>query len=309
MLRFLELFRGKPEIPVRVLEFKELWNKSIVNVWKLLEILRFQFIYYRVITGRGLEFDRLREYTPEDDAKFIDWRAFARCRKPYVKVFKEERRLDIVFLVDVSTTMVLGTTRYTKNEYASILATTLALVSQSLGDRVCLVAFSDEIKKFVEPGISIDNVLQIAKALCDREIYGGGKNWRIVSPTILETFGPNTFVFILSDFIGEKRDLYDLLMKFSNKFKGVAGIMIRDPLDSYIPEGIGKIYIQDPMTGEVMLVDMDKIREEYNRTVEEEERKLKEVFLSYGSLFAKTLTNNFDFPGLILSLFGGRLWK
>ena len=231
------------KLNVSTLEFSDLWKKSIINVWKLVELLRFQFIYYKVITGKGVEFDRLREYTEGDDARFIDWNSYARTAKPHVKIFKEERMLDIIYIVDLSTTMTLGTTEIVKNEYASILATTLALVSHTLGDRVCMIGFSDEIKVFIDPSETIDTVLQIAKVLTDKNIYGGGKRWEVITPAVLETFGPDSFIFILSDFIGPKQELYDFILKASNKFEGVAGIMIRDPLDSYIPEGIGKIYI------------------------------------------------------------------
>ncbi|HIQ50017.1 MAG TPA: DUF58 domain-containing protein [Nanoarchaeota archaeon] len=297
------------KLNVSTLEFSDLWKKSIINVWKLVELLRFQFIYYKVITGKGIEFDRLREYTEEDDAKFIDWNSYARSGKPHVKIFKEERMLDIVYIVDLSTTMTLGTTEIVKNEYASILATTLALVSHTLGDRVCMIGFSDEIKVFIDPSTTIDTVLQIAKVLTDKNIYGGNKRWGVITPAVLETFGPDSFIFILSDFIGPKQELYDFVMKASNKFEGVAGIMIRDPLDSYIPEGIGKIYIQDPSSGEIALVDADKIRKEFNENAKKEEQEINNKFISSGALFTKVYTTEKDIVKVILNLFGERIWK
>lgn len=297
------------KLNVSTLEFNDLWKRSIINVWKLVELLKFQFIYYKVITSRGLEFDRLREYTEGDDARFIDWNSYARTGKPHVKIFKEERMLDIVYIIDLSTTMTLGTTELVKNEYTSILATTLALVSHTLGDRVCMIGFSDEIKVFIDPSETIDTVLQIAKVLTDKNIYGGGKRWGIITPAVLETFGPDSFIFILSDFIGPKDELYDFVLKASNKFEGVAGIMIRDPFDSYIPEGVGKIYIQDPLTGEVILVDADKIRDEFNENVRKEEEEIKSKFTEAGALFTKVYTTEKDIVKMIVNLFGERIWK
>ncbi len=297
------------KVNVSTLEFNDLWKRSIINVWKLVELLKFQFIYYKVITSRGIEFDRLREYTEADDARFIDWNSYARTGKPHVKVFKEERKLDIIYIVDLSTTMTLGTTELVKNEYASILATTLALVSHTLGDRVCMIGFSDEIKVFIDPSVSIDTVLQIAKVLTDKNIYGGEKRWGIITPAVLETFGPDSFVFILSDFIGPKEELYDFVLKASNKFEGVAGIMIRDPFDSYIPEGVGKIYIQDPATGEINLVDADKIRDEFNENARREEEEIKNKFTQAGALFAKVYTTEKNMVKMIVNLFGERIWK
>ncbi len=297
---------------VRTLDFHRLWKATIVNVWKLIELLRFKFIYYKVITGRGTEFDRLREYQEGDDAKFIDWNSYARTGKPHVKVFKEERLLDIVFIVDVSTTMTLGTTELVKNEIASLITSTLALASQTLGDRICLLAVSDEIKSFIEPSHTVETVLQIAKVLTDKRIYGGKNRWEIITHPVLETFGPDTFIFLISDFIAsekEKEALFDFILKAANRFKGVAGIMVRDPFDSFIPEGIGKIYMQDPITGEVMLVDADKVRDEFNKKAEKEEKEIEQRFVSTGSLFTKVLTTEYDIPSIILRLFGGKEWK
>ncbi len=296
-------------INVSVPDFNELWEKSVLNAWKLVELLKFQFIYYKIITGRGIEFDRLREYTENDDARFIDWNSYARTGKPHVKIFKEERKLNIIYVADLSTTMTLGTTEMVKNEYAALLVTTLALVSHTLGDRVCLIGFSDEIKVFIDPSLTLETVLQIARVLCKKEIYGGERKWGCITSPILETFPPDSFIFIISDFIGEKTQLYDFVLKAANKFEGVAGIMVRDPLDSYIPEGIGKIYVQDPVTGEISLVDADKIRDEFNKKTREEEAEIKERFIDAGALFAKTHTNEMDMVKLILELFGERLWK
>ncbi len=293
------------EIEVTTLDFKDLWSRAVKNVWKLVDILKFQFIYYKVITQRGLEFDRLREYTTSDDARFIDWNSYARTGKPHVKVFKEERKLNIIFVVDVSTTMALGTTELTKNQYASILTTTLALTSINLGDKASLIAFSDRIKTFIDPSISVDTVLQIGKTLCKPDLWGGPKDWKVITHPILETFPQDSFVFIISDFIGEKKYMYDFVLKAANHFEGVAGIMVRDPLDSYIPEGIGKMYVQDPDTGEVTLIDADDVRLAYNRKVKREEEKIKEKFMEAGALYVKTLTTNKDIVRLILDLFRG----
>ena len=297
------------DIEVQTLPFKQLWDLSIKNVWKLIDIMRFQFTYYKVITQRGIEFDRLREYTPGDDARFIDWNAYARTGKPHVKVFKEERKLDIIFVLDTSTTMTLGTVEWTKNQYASVLITTMALAVQALGDKVALISFSDGIKHLIDPSLSIDTVLQMADLLCRRETWGGRKEWEKIVHPILETFSMDSYLFIISDFIGEKSGFYDFLLKAANHFAGVGGIMVRDPMDSHIPEGIGRIYIQDPETGEIVLVDADEIRYEYNAEAEREEREINRKFVEAGALYTKTLTTNRNIPNVIMELFGESIWK
>ena len=291
---------------VSVLDFNQLLRQSSIQVWKLIDMLKFHLIFYKIVTGKGLEFDRLREYVSGDDAKLIDWNSFARTSKLFIKVFKEERLLDAVLVVDVSNTMTVGTTKLVKNEYASLLATTLAYTSSLIGDRVGLVCFSDKIKAQMEPSMGIDSVLQVAKILSSKSTYGGTKNWEIVKKNVLESFGLESYVFLISDFIGSTDVTFDFISKSASKFKKLLVFMLRDPLDSYIPKGIGYIYLRDPDTGEVALVNADKIREEYNRKAAEEEKALEEAVKGAGAEFIKIHTNE-DFIEAFVRFLKGKM--
>jgi len=57
--------------------------------------------YKSVFKGRGLEFADYRDYTQNDDASLIDWKASARANKTLVKEFVEERNLNVFLLIDV----------------------------------------------------------------------------------------------------------------------------------------------------------------------------------------------------------------
>ena len=50
---------------ISTLPFERIVKESSVKVWKLIDLLKFHMIFYKIITGKGLEFDRLREYTLE----------------------------------------------------------------------------------------------------------------------------------------------------------------------------------------------------------------------------------------------------
>ncbi|MHC4344530.1 MAG: DUF58 domain-containing protein, partial [Planctomycetota bacterium] len=58
--------------------------------------------YESVFKGRGMEFDEVREYTPGDDIRSIDWNVTARTGRPYIKRFVEEREMTVIFAVDLS---------------------------------------------------------------------------------------------------------------------------------------------------------------------------------------------------------------
>jgi len=83
--------------------------------------------YESAFRGRGMEFEEVREYTPGDDVRDIDWNVTARFGHPFVKVYREERELTIMLLVDVSSSCLFGTQRQLKQELAAELASVLAL--------------------------------------------------------------------------------------------------------------------------------------------------------------------------------------
>jgi uncharacterized protein (DUF58 family) len=292
------------------LGFDDILKESIKKLHKIIDALKFHLIFFKIITGKGLEFDRIREYTGFEDSDLIDWNSFAKTNKLFVKVFKEERYLDAVFFLDVSNTMTFGTTDLTKNEYASILITTLAYASHIIGDRVGFVSFSDKIKNIIEPSSSFDSILQIAKILSEKSSYGGIKNWKILK-TLLDYLGPESYVFFISDFINSDEETFDFILNGCAKFKRFVAIMLRDPLDSFIPEGIGYIYVSDMDTGETILINSDKIREKYNKRVAEEEKMIEERIKNSGADFIKIHTNE-DFVSTFikfLNIKGVEEWR
>src|SRR5690606_21827418 len=72
--------------------------------------------YQAAFKGRGMSFSEVREYSPGDDVKTIDWNVTARFSHPYVKIFEEERELTLMLLVDISPSSWFGTRMRTKRE-------------------------------------------------------------------------------------------------------------------------------------------------------------------------------------------------
>jgi uncharacterized protein (DUF58 family) len=276
---------------VSTLEPRRVVEEALKNSKRLVEQLRVLLVYKEIVTGKGLEFERLREYVPGDEAKMIDWNSLARTGDLYTKVFKEERMLDVVFVVDLSKSMTIGTTEIVKNEYASIVATSLARTALDAGDEVGLIGFSDERKVTVEPSLSDEIPFQFARNLSEESIYGESANWEHLKTSVLSSFSSDTFVFVISDFVNDSEKMYDFLMQCNDKFRGVFSIMVRDPLDSRLPEGVGKAYISDPETGEIDLVDVDEIRDDYNERARKKEAKVQRKIESTGGHFFKIHTD------------------
>ena len=99
--------------------------------------------YASVFKGRGMDFDRVRNYVAGDDVRAIDWNVTARTGDPYVKLFTEERELTILLMIDVSGSSDFGSTEDSKRELSAEAAGVLAASAIRNRDKVGLVLFTD----------------------------------------------------------------------------------------------------------------------------------------------------------------------
>src|SRR3954462_2175442 len=81
--------------------------------------------YHSAFKGRGMAFSEVREYTPGDDIRAIDWNVTARFGHPFIKVFEEERELTVMLLVDVSASGSFGTITQFKKDLVTELCAVL----------------------------------------------------------------------------------------------------------------------------------------------------------------------------------------
>jgi len=95
------------------------------------------------LRGRGLDFEELRHYAQGDDVRNIDWKATARLRSPYVRVYNEERERPVVLVVDQRSPMFFGSRRVMKSVAAAEVAALGAWRTLQVGDRVGAVVFNE----------------------------------------------------------------------------------------------------------------------------------------------------------------------
>lgn len=101
--------------------------------------------------GRGTEFDSLREYTPDDEFRTVNWKATARAGRPIVNQYQVEQSRDLLLMIDCGRLMhteIGGRPRLDRYLDAAVHLAYLAL---SQKDRVGLLAFDAEVRKFVAP--------------------------------------------------------------------------------------------------------------------------------------------------------------
>ena len=207
--------------------------------------------YHSVFKGRGMSFDQVRLYQPGDEIRMIDWNVSARMEDIYVKQFIEERELTVFLMVDASASQYFGTGGKSKRDAAAELGAMLAFSAIKNNDRVGLIIFTDEIEVFVPPKKGRKHVLRVIAEILEFEPKRTGTN----IAGAVEYFGRmckrSSVAFLISDFqdAGWVRPLHVACRRHD-----VIPIALVDSAESDLPS-MGTVWVEDPETGEVMLVD------------------------------------------------------
>ncbi|WP_433043388.1 DUF58 domain-containing protein [Dactylosporangium sp. CS-033363] len=223
--------------------------------WQVLRRLdgQLQGSYRTVFRGTGIDFADLREYTPEDDVRHIDWNVTARLDEPFVRQYTEDRELTAWLVLDLSASM-----RYQdsdgKDATLTELAVSLARLMTYGGNRVGAILYDNAAHLVLPPRAGRQHVLRILheleKASAKAPARGAtdlGAMLRLAAANIRR----RSLVFVVSDFIGEdwERELTRLTFRHE-----VVAIRVVDALELDLPD-LGLVVVEDAETGEQILVD------------------------------------------------------
>ena len=117
------------------------------------------------LRGRGLNFEEMRRYLPGDDVRHIDWRVTARTRKPFVRVYAEERDRPLLLIVDQRSSMFFGSVRAMKSVVAAEVAALAAWRVLNAGDRVGAIVFDDRDIDEIPPRRSREQVMRVLQSI------------------------------------------------------------------------------------------------------------------------------------------------
>jgi len=209
--------------------------------------------YHSVFRGRGIEFSEVREYTPGDEVRTIDWNVTARMGTPYVKKFVEERELVLYLLVDVSASNGFSSTPATKRELAAELAALLAFAADANNDKAGLIAFSDEVELYLPPKKGLQHVLRLARELIYLRPRGRGTDLGAALDYLMRVAKRPGVVFLISDFHARG---YEPALRLAAQKHDVSAISLSDPRELELPR-VGLINLKDPETGDELLIDTD----------------------------------------------------
>lgn len=101
--------------------------------------------------GPGTEFERLREYVPDDEFRRINWKATARRGTPISAEYETERSQNVVVLLDAGRLMAAVADGLTKLDHSLNAGLLLTYAASLRGDRVGLLAYADRVAAFLPP--------------------------------------------------------------------------------------------------------------------------------------------------------------
>ncbi len=243
--------------------------------------------YQSAFKGRGMEFSEVREYTPGDDIRTIDWNVTARFGKPFVKRFIEERELTVMLLNDISGSQYFGTRDYLKSELAAEVSAILAFSAIKNNDQVGSILFSDRIQSYIPPKKGSTHVLRVIRDLLFQKA-SGLTNINHALEYFSRVQKKRSVVFLVSDFLD---DGYEKNLRIAHRHHDFVAVVIEDPSEIEMP-AMGWLTVEDAETGEIMHINLRKksVRDRIRETVEEKRQKRDALFRSAGIdvLYIKT---------------------
>jgi len=245
--------------------------------------------YHSAFKGRGMSFSEVREYQYGDDIRSIDWNVTARMNHPYIKVFSEERELNVMLLIDVSGSGLFGTRKNIKKDQIIELAAVIGFSALNNNDKIGALLFTDKVEKFIPPRKGKQHILRIIRDLIEFEPENTQTDVSAGLRYFRNVIKKRSTAIVISDFLSP--DFSDALKITARKHDLVA-LHITDPAEGELPD-VGLIPFSDPETGLVRLVDTSnkKTASLYKAAYLQRKDRLKNTFMKSRVDFAEIPTD------------------
>jgi uncharacterized protein (DUF58 family) len=219
------------------------------------------------VRGRGLDFEELRSYVAGDDVRSIDWRVTARMRKPYVRVYSEERDRPTMLVVDQRINMFFGSRVSMKSVVAAEVSALAAWRVFHQGDRVGAFIFNDDTTEQVRMHRSRATVLRILDRIThqnhllrsDMSSSPHPERLNEVLASAARVCHHDALIIIASDFDGANEVTRDLLLHLS-RLNDVICCLTFDPLAVRLPPA-EQLVVSDGQLQVELQLGQEKIRE------------------------------------------------
>jgi uncharacterized protein (DUF58 family) len=277
-------------------DYKKYLQPELVSKLKSIE-LKAKLIVEGFITGLhkspyhgfSVEFAEHRQYAFGDEPKYIDWKAYARTDKYFIKQFEEETNLRSLILLDASSSMCYRSSEklVSKIEYGSYLAAALAYMMLLQRDATGLIVYDESIKSYYPPRLKESHFRLLLQTLekSSKQTSGVKTNAEAAFRQVSERLDKRGLIIVISDFLeaGQER-IISLLKNFRHKKNEVIVFQVLDPAERFLNFDTDA-ELTDIETGEKIMTNPPQIRSLYQEAVakftDKYERDLKSDGIDY----------------------------
>ena len=237
-----------------------------------------------IFQGEGYDFIELREYMAGDDIRHIDWNITAKMQKPYIKIFREERELNVVIASVLNGSVHFGSKHFKQDIIAEVVAQ-LSYATLKNGDILSTYTFTDTMITHNKPSKKIYQVQKSVKDILEFDALHQQCDFKNLADTLYKRVKRKSLIIIVGDFFEIPN------FKLLAKKHEVVCVIVRDRLEEHPPE-MGFSSLIDPQSGAVLEGDFNSSSVTmYAKKVQEHDSKLYETFRKQQIRFGKVYTD------------------
>lgn len=215
--------------------------------------------------GSSVEFAEYRKYVAGDDTRRLDWKAFARSDRFYIKEFEADTNLRAYFVVDASGSMAFAGKGESKVSYARRIAASLAYLLVNQGDAAGLSLCTETLHLEIPPSRRPAHLQRIFETLKDLEPEGETGLVPALHQ-IAEKIGQRAFVVILSDLFTDPESLSDALQHLRYRKHDISVFHLMDPQELQFEFERPHRFV-DLEDGTALVVEPTLVVDEYHRAL------------------------------------------
>jgi uncharacterized protein (DUF58 family) len=237
-----------------------------------------------IFQGEGYDFIELREYMPGDDIRHIDWNITAKLQTPYIKIFREERELNVVVASVLNGSVHFGSKKFKQDVIAEVVAS-LSFSTLKNGDLLSSYIFTDKMISNSKPSKKLNQIQKSVEEILAFEALNQKVDFKVIASTLFQRLKRKSLIIVVGDFF-EIPD-FSLLAKKHE----VVAIIVRDYLEEKPPK-MGFSSLVDPESGVALEGDFNSSSvETYAAKVHAHDRELYAKFRKDQVRFTKVYTD------------------
>lgn len=237
------------------------------------------------VHGSSVEFSEHKEYSPGDELRHVDWKAYAKVDRYYVKQYEQESQLTVHLVLDASASMAFAGGGLAKLEYAGLVLAAIAYLVIHQQDKVGLIACGDRALDTLVPARGRASHLRDLLAVLEQVMATGGAGDESPAQALQRiaelSRRKRTLVLLASDLFDADDATLRALATLRAQRHDVSVLQVLDPHERTFPyEGLTQFEALESQ--QRMLVNPSTIRSEYLARMEQFLGRIRATLTSAG---------------------------